>query len=130
MLLTLVLSLGFVGCAKPPLNASPPAPGPAPTGSASSWTAFLAKASDSEIRERAVAEAQKDTRAGTPHVGWCGSIAVYRPNIPADKERFVAGLPSLNLPVGCTNPLAEKGQIFATAYNGELVKHLPIGKAR
>jgi hypothetical protein len=92
--------------------------------------AFLQKASDTEIRTCAIAQAQADIRAGTPHVGWCGTIGVYRPNIPPDKERLVAGLPSLDLPVGCTDQLAGKGTIFANAYNGELVKHLPLTKSR
>jgi hypothetical protein len=105
---------------------NPPTSGPALTGAA--MRSFLEKASDAEIRTRAVAQAQTDIRAGTPHVGWSGTIAVYRPNIPPDKEALVAGLPSLDLPAGCTDRLAGKGSIFASAYNGELVKHLPLAK--
>lgn len=119
-ILTLAVVLAVLGCLKAPLSATPP-----PIGSASPLTAFLQKASEEEIRTRAIAHAQEDVRAGTPHVGWCGTIAVYRPNIPPDKERFVAKLPALNLPSGCTNPLAQKGQVYAMAYNAELVKHLP-----
>lgn len=88
--------------------------------------AFLSKASDSEIRRRAVAVAREDVAAGRPRVGWSGGYAIRRPNIPPDKEGLVNGLPALNLPTGCTDPLAMKGDIFASAYNAEIIKHLPL----
>jgi hypothetical protein len=91
-------------------------------------SSFLQKATEAQIRNRAVKLAQEDVRAGKPRIAWCGTIGLHRPNIPPEKERFVADLPSLNLPAGCTNPLAMKGATFAMAYNGELVKHLPLKK--
>lgn len=124
-----VLMLVFlnVGCTQP---VPPPVlvpQHPAPPVSESRLHAFLEHASDSEIRARAIAMAREDIRDGTPHVAWAGSIGLYRPNIPPDKEHLVAKLPPLNgLPGGCTNPLVRQGMTFATAYNGELVKHLPL----
>lgn len=121
---TLALALMAASCMKqPPQNAELPE-------SAQPLSSFLQKATDAQIRNRAVKLAQEDVRAGKPRIAWCGTIGLHRPNIPPDTERFVADLPSLNLPAGCTNPLAMKGATFAMAYNGELVKHLPLKKPR
>src|SRR5436190_15216535 len=124
----LVVVLGFslvvAGCARQATAPDPLTPDSKPEKTATTLHDFLQKASDSEIQKRAISQAQDDIRAGTPHVAWCGTIGIYRPNIPPDKERFGAGLPPLDLPSGCNNPLAMKGATFAMAYNGELVKHL------
>jgi hypothetical protein len=131
LLLALTLFLIASGCARQSSVPAPLPPGDGSTGTASSLRDFLKKASAPEIRRRAIAQAQYDIRAGTPHVAWSGGYALDRPNIPADKERLVAGLPPVKgLPAGCTDPLLMKGVTYATAYNGELVKHLPLAKSR
>lgn len=122
---TLALALMAASCMKQQAPETTEAP-----GSAQPLSVFLQKASDAQIRNRAVKLAQEDIRVGKPRIAWCGTIGLHRPNIPPEKERFVADLPSLNLPAGCTNPLAMKGATFAMAYNGELVKHLPLKKPR
>ena len=129
VLLALALSFLAANCVEtsPPWP-SPPSPGPSSSGT--SLNSFLKKASASEIRARAIAQAREDVEAGTPHVAWGGGYALHRPNIPADKEHFVAGLPPVkHVPAGCTDPLVRQGMIFAAAYNGELVKHLPLTKS-
>ena len=131
LFVALTLLLFASGCARQSIVPAPLPPGHGSTGTASSLRDFLKKASGSEIRRRSISQAQNDVRAGTPHVAWSGGYALQRPNIPADKERFVAGLPPVKgVPAGCTDPLLMKGMTYATAYNGELVKHLPLTKTR
>ena len=124
--LAIALALMASGCSlfkkKPSTDSVPPA------NSSVNLFAFLAKASDSEIRRRAISMAKEDIKAGTPRVGWSGGIAIRRPNITPQNEWLVNGLPALNVPAGCTDPLSMKGDIFASAYNAEIIKHLPLSK--
>jgi hypothetical protein len=99
-----------------------------PPGTIRTLRPFLRGASDDEIRLHAIAMAQEHVQAQTPYVAWAGMVALYRPGITAEVAHLVGDLPKLELPSGCADPLAMKGAWFALAYNGEMVKHLPLVK--
>src|SRR5262249_26125353 len=116
MLLILILACGCTSVAKP-----------APSPTSITMRPFLAKASTSEIKARAIAQAQEDIRRGTPHLARTGGRASVAWNVPDDKMHQLVGLPSVpQLPTGCSDPLLEQARTYAMAYNGELVKHLPL----
>ena len=104
----------------------PPSTEILPPGLKKNLRHFLRTSSDEDIRRHAVQMAREHVRAGTPYVAWCGIVASYRPNIPAEMQHLVAGLPPLDLPSGCLDPLALKGAWFALAYNGELMRRLAL----
>jgi hypothetical protein len=123
VLLVLGLSLLTVGC----VETSPPWPSPPVT----SLRSFLEKATNREIRARAVELAQQDIQQGTPHVARTGGRASFAWNIPPDKVRYVENLSGVpNLPTGCSDSLLDQARTIANAYNGELMKHLPLTTAR
>lgn len=120
---SVALALTDASCMK-----KPPPTEILPLGTMKMLRPFLKKASDEEVRERAVAMAREHVQAKTPHVAWCGMVALYRPSIPAEMADMVKGMPILELPSGCVDPLAMKGALFGLAYNSELVRHLPLAR--
>ena len=123
----ILLLLGFSIVASGCVETSPPPL----SKTTNSLRSFLHDATKGEIRACAIAQAQEDIRRGTPHVARTGGRASFAWNIPQDMACHVEHLPEVpHLPTGCSDPLLNQAQIFAAAYNGELVKHLLLTGSR
>ncbi len=78
-----------------------------------------------EIRAAGRKDAERDIAAGHPRVALAGTEDGAQPlGVPDEALPLVARLRKIELPSGCTNPLAGEAMTYARAYNAVLVAYL------
>ena len=78
----------------------------------------------------AKAQAGKDFAAGKPRIFLAGGYAAFEPGIADNEHGLVAKLPRDESLTGCTNPLVQWSEGYATAYNREIIRLLEAAQAR
>jgi hypothetical protein len=113
----LLLSLLFSGCS------TTTTPSQAP-GFQSTWPAILKSSDRDQIRAAGRTDALADIKDGHPRICFTGGYAAFPVGVSEKYWPVIKNLPTVPLPVGCTEPLLGPAAEYAAAYNTEIMHYL------